>query len=345
MQREYIMYRSRQVQTARLRVQWWARAAIIFAVAFSPLLLRGIADAWANNPIPFWIQALVCSGALAGVFWLFGYNSIQPHLRRTAERAREFYTHTEQGRLAERVRQVAASQAIRGRIENYSGLLTYGLRQYVLGAVAAELKNAREILLKRSEEVEWLNRQVAEFLVSYQVDSTGALPVFQQGRTSSAVRFSLERSEDLQAVAESAPRGVDRFRELISARKLFADWSQPFCDTFLHPLPFLDQLSESFQDRLELDENEARRRAARISTFLDQEVHISVSFLWLKAGGLPAPIRSSHFPTVWNSFPGVRMALSTAGFGQRVVETANAERLYLFESVLGVPTDLLVMSQ
>jgi hypothetical protein len=345
MQREYVMYRARQVQTARLRVQWWTRAAVMFALALSPLALRAIAEAWTTNPIPVWVQALLCSGVLGGVFWWIGHQSIHPVLGRTAERAREYYTHPERGRLFERVRQIVGSPAVAGRIHNYSRLLSYGLRQYVSGAVAAELKRARGILLKRREEVDWLQRQIGEFLVSYQVDASGQLPVFHQGRVSGSVRFSLERSEDLEAVAQSAPRGVDRFRELVSARRLFAGWSQPFCDTFLHPLPFLDQLSESFQDRLEMDDSESRRRASRISAFLEQDVQMGVCFLWLKAGGLPSPVRGSLFPSVWNSFPGVRMALSTSGFGARVVETANAERLYLFESVLGVPTELLVMSQ
>ena len=94
-----------------------------------------------------------------------------------------------------------------------------------------------------------------------------------------------------------------------------------------------------------MDEEESRRRARRISSFLETELHVPVCFLWLKASGLPSAMRGSLYPSVWNSLPGVRMALSTAGFGQRVTETPNNERLYLFESVLGVPTELLVTSE
>ncbi len=342
MQREYAMYRSRQVQTARLAVRWWPRAAVAFAVALSPVVLRGIADSWPSSSEPPWEISPVCAVALGALFWLFGRRAIQPVLSRTAERARQFYTNPERGRLAERVRRIAASEAVAARIGSYTRQLIFGLRQYVQGGVAAELQRARSVLMKRREEVEWLQRQVGEFLLSYQVDASGPVPVFQPGRVTGDVRFSLERSEDLEAVAQSVPPGVDRFRELVASQRLFAGWSKPYCDTFLHPLPFLDRLSEKFHDRLETDEAESRRRAERISSFLEKDLHVPVCFRWLMTDGLPSPQRGSLFPAAWSSLHGVVFALTTSGFGNRAVQTPNTERMYLFESVLGVPTRLLV---
>ena len=282
---------------------------------------------------------------LGGIFWFFGAKMIQPHLERTARRAREFYTDKERGRLAERVRRAAGSDSVGGRIESHARLLVFGLKQYVWGVVAGELQRARATLMRRRDEVDWLQRQVGEFLVSYQVDATRELPVFQAGRSVGDVRYSLETDDDLAAVAQSVPRKADRFRELVASNKLFDSWSQPYCDTFLHPVPFLDRLSERFQDRLELDDAESRRRAQKISFFLENKAHVPVCFRWLAAGGLPTPERGSLFPMIWNSLPGVHMALTTAGFGRRVVETPNTERLYLFESVLGVPNELLVRAK
>jgi hypothetical protein len=159
------------------------------------------------------------------------------------------------------------------------------------------------------------------------------------------VRYSLETDDDLAAVAQSVPRRADRFRELVASSKLFDLWSQPYCDTFLHPVPFLDRLSERFQDRLELDEGESRRRAQKIAYFLENQANVPVCFRWLAEGGLPTPERGSLFPVIWNSLPGVHQALISAGFSRRVVETPNTERLYLFESVLGVPNELLVRAR
>jgi len=292
-----------------------------------------------------WAQVLISALVLGGIFWFFGAKMIQPHLERTARRAREFYTDKERGRLAERVRRAAGSDSVGGRIESHARLLVFGLKQYVWGVVAGELQRARATLMRRRDEVDWLQRQVGEFLVSYQVDATRELPVFQAGRSVGDVRYSLETDDDLAAVAQSVPRKADRFRELVASNKLFDSWSQPYCDTFLHPVPFLDRLSERFQDRLELDDAESRRRAQKISFFLENKAHVPVCFRWLAAGGLPTPERGSLFPMIWNSLPGVHMALTTAGFGRRVVETPNTERLYLFESVLGVPNELLVRAK
>jgi hypothetical protein len=345
MQREYNMYRVRQVQTAQFATRWWPRAAILFAVALTPMILRGIAELWYDNPVPVWAQVLVCAGILGGIFWLFGAKMIQPQLERIARRAREFYTDRERGRLAERVRKAAASPLVGGRIENHARLLVFGLKQYVWGVVAGELQRARTMLMRRREEVDWLQRQVGEFLVSYQVDATRELPVFQAGRATGDVRYSLETDDDLAAVAQSVPRRADRFRELVASSKLFDLWSQPYCDTFLHPVPFLDRLSERFQDRLELDEGESRRRAQKIAYFLENQANVPVCFRWLAEGGLPTPERGSLFPVIWNSLPGVHQALISAGFSRRVVETPNTERLYLFESVLGIPNELLVRAR
>jgi hypothetical protein len=201
------------------------------------------------------------------------------------------------------------------------------------------------MLMRRRDEVEWLQRQIGEFLVSYQVDATRDLPVFQAGRSTGDVRYSLETDDDLAAVAQSVPRKADRFRELVASNKLFESWSEPYCDTFLHPVPFLDRLSERFQDRLELDEFESQRRARKISTFLENKAHVPVCFRWLAAGGLPTAERGSLFPVIWNSLPGVHQALTRAGFSRRIVETSNTERLYIFESVLGVPHELLVRAK
>jgi hypothetical protein len=345
MQREYNMYRARQVQTAQLATRWWPRAAILFAVALTPMILRGVADMGYEDACPIWAQVLLCALLLGGVFWLFGSRMIQPQLERAARRAREFYTDKERGRLAERVRRAAGSPSVGGRIESHARLLVFGLKQYVWGAVAGELQRARAMLTRRQEEVKWLQDQVNEFLISYQVDANREVPVFEAGRNTGNVRYSLETDEDLASVAQSVPRKADRFRELVASNRLFESWPQPYCDTFLHPVPFLDRLSERFQDRLELDEAESRRRAQKIAHFLENQAHVPVGFHWLAASGLPIPEKGSLFPVIWNSLPGVHLALTTAGFGRRVVETPNTERLYLFESLLGVPNELLVRSR
>jgi len=341
MQREYRMFLSRQVQTARLAARWWPRAAILFAVAVTPLFLRGAADLGLEaSMFPDWAQVLVSVVLSGGLFWWFGRKPIQAHLERTVERARAFYTDPDRGRLAERVRAAAASPFVAGRIEAHACLLSFGLKQYAAGVVAAEFQRARSILIKRRNEVEWLRRQVSEFLLSYQVDATPAIPVFQPGRVAGDVRHSLETDDDLAAVAQSVPRTPDRFRQMVASLNTFDFWAQPYCDTFLHPVAFLDKLSERFQDRLELDDQELQRRAGEIVSFLGK-AEVRVCFYWLAAGGLPPSESGALFPAAWRALPGLSHALSTAGFGERALDTPNTERLYLFHASLGVPGELL----
>ncbi len=132
MRQEYLLYRSRQVQTAAMRSKFWPRAAVVFAIAFSPLLLRGLNVDPISGTVPTWVLAPVCAAILALAFWFFGRGSMQPSLDRIAERARQFYTDPEQGRLMERVRQIARSPMVAGRIEAYTDLLVHGLKQYAL---------------------------------------------------------------------------------------------------------------------------------------------------------------------------------------------------------------------
>jgi hypothetical protein len=342
MQREYFLFRTRQVQTAATRIRWWPRIAIVFAIAFSPLMVRGFADTPVKGLMASWLLAPLCAIVLGLIFWQFGRKLMQPALSRTAERAREFYTDPERGRLSERVRQVARSASVAGRIEGYTGLLVYGLKQYALGALADEFRRARHLLIQRREEVQWLRSQVAEFLRSNQVDDRKYPPRFADGRVPSDVRFSMERTEDLEAVAASVPRSPDRFLEQVGQKKPFNSWSRPYCDTFLHPLEFLDQLSKSFSDKFEVDEPEVRRRAGEISAFLQRDARVPVCFQWLVTDGLPAQDRGSLLPVTWKGLPGVMNALAASGFARHVIETPNSERLYLFNYILGVPSELLV---
>jgi hypothetical protein len=342
MQREYFLYRSRQVQTAAMKTTWWPRIAIFFAVAFSPLMMRGFANGPMNDLMPSWVLAPLCALILGAVFWYFGRQFMQPALSSTAERARAFYTDHERGRLSERVRQVANSGNVAGRIEGYADLLVYGTKQYVLGALTDEIRRARLALIQRRDEVQWLRLQVGEFLRSNQVDDRNYPPRFEDGRVPSDVRFSLERTNDLTAVAESVPRNTDRFREQVGVRRLFDSWSRSYCDTFLHPIQFLDQLSTSFADKFEIDESETRRRAAQIATFLQRDVGVPVCFQWLVSDGLPAMDRGSLFPTSWQRFPGVKNALAQSGFAKHTLDTSSSERLYLIQYMLGIPAELLV---
>jgi hypothetical protein len=341
MQREYQMFVSRQVQTARLASRWWPRAAILFAVAVTPFFLRGAADLGLESSVfPDWAQVAVSVVLSGGLFWWFGRKPMQALLERIIERARAFYTDPDRGRLAERVRASVASPLVAGRIETHALLLSFGLRQYAAGLVAAEFQRARSMLVKRRNEVEWLRRQVSEFLLSYQVDPTPLIPEFQPGRVTSDVRCSLETNDDLAAVAQTLPRTPDRFRQMAASLQVFDFWAQTFCDTFLHPVAFLDALSDRFQDKLELDEQELRRRAGEIASFLGK-LKIPVCFHWLAAGGLPPAESGALFPAAWRTLPGLSHALAAAGFGDRVSDTPNTERLYLYNARLGVPCELL----
>ncbi len=209
-------------------------------------------------------------------------------------------------------------------------------------AVAEEFRRVRLALIERRDEVVRLRAQVGEFLRSCQVDDRDYPPRFEDGRTLSDVRFSLERTEDLAAVAKSVPRTADRFRDQICARRLFDSWTKPYQGIFLHPLQFLDQLSGSFADEYEVDEGESKRRAAQIAKFIQSDVRVPVCFHWLVSNGLPIAEHGCLVPEVWKTMQGIDNALSVSGFGRHRLDTPSSERLYLFHSLLGIPAELLV---
>ena len=341
MQQEYVLYRSRQVQTAELKRRWWPRLAILFALAYFPVFVQGFSSGPLSGVAPSWVIAPMGALLLGLVFWKFGRHALHPLIGRIAERGRGFYTDDDRGRLTERVRRVARSAGVAGRIENYTEGLVYGLRQYVLGAVADEFRRARSLLQERHAEVGWLRGQVGDFLLSNHVDDRGTLPQFQEGRIHSDVRFSLERTDDLEAVAQTISKRPDRYREQIGVQKLFNSWSRPYGSRFLHPLKFLDDLSLYFTDKLEVDEHDSRRRAREIAAFLRRDARVSVCFQWFAADGLPSLAQGSLCPATWAGIPEVRSALMESGFASNTITTQNSQRLYLYQAVLGVPSELL----
>ncbi len=342
MRREYALYLARQVQLASLKTRWWPRAAILFAVAFVPVLLAGLTGGPLDGAMSPWILALLASASLGVLFWQFGSMLLHPALRATAERGRDFYTDPDRGRIAERIRRAVRSAAVAGKISAYADFLAGGIKQHALSALADELRQARETLVARRNEIHWLRAQVREFLRSNQVDDREFPPSFQPNRIASNVRFSLERNEDLAQIAATLPRDPGRFREQVAIRHLFTSWSMPFCPTFLHPLQFLDELSKSFTDRSEIEEADTRRRALQIKTFLDDELRMSVCFKWLVTDGLPPVAKGMLIPTAWTRLEGVDAALRNAGFSQHAMATRNPERLYIYQYQLGIPAKLLV---
>ncbi len=343
MQQEYLLHRSRQVQTSAMKSKLWPRVAVVFAIAFSPMLLRGVAVDPINGAVPPWVLAPVCAATLGLAFWFLGRRSMQPSLDRTAERARQFYTDPEQGRLSERVRQIVRAASVAGRIETYTDLLVHGLKQYALTAIADEFHRVRLALIKRRDEVLWLRAQVGEFLRSCQVDDRDYPPRFEDGRSLSDVRFSLEGTEDLAAVAKSLPRMPDRFRDQISSRKLFDSWSMEYSSIFLHPLQFFDQLSESFADESEVNESELRRRSTQITGFIQGDAKgVPVCFHWLVTDGLPILESGCLIPEMWQNRQSINTALSVSGFGQHKITSPGTERLYLLHSLMGIPSELLI---
>ncbi|MGA9069067.1 MAG: hypothetical protein WB424_02360 [Terracidiphilus sp.] len=341
MQLEYRRFLSRQVQTAGTKRELWPRLAVIFAVAFTPLLLRGLSASLISTLMPAWALASTCALTLALIFWLTGRKLIQPALESAAERAREYYIDPAQGRLAERVRRIARSGLVAGRIEAYTDQLAHGLRQNLLVAVTEELRRVRLALAERREEMLWLRAQLGEFLRSCQVDSREYPPRFQDGRPVSDVRRSLERSEDLDASARLIPRTSSSFQNQVHVRRIFNGWQKPYGSLFLYPLRFLDELSEhSFADPYELDEAESRRRADQIAEYM-RTLRVPVCFHWLVANGLPTAENGCLTPSLWLGKQSISQALAAAGFGAHMIETQRSERLYLFHGLFGISSELL----
>jgi hypothetical protein len=360
--REYRQGLSQQVDGTRVSLCWLGLAALV-AAAWSPLVVEAITDL--NPPDPtssfLWRQLyagltvlgvpwLVASSLFLGT-WLLGTLWFQREIEARLARARLAYTHPDQGKLIDRVRQVLRAGPMRTSVSDFTEKIYRGMVRQLRSEIDRAITRIQHRLEERRREVAWLRQQMREFLRTHGVDPANATAeIAAVGLRAASYRVVIERERDLARVLSRNPVTADRFRSMQSEVRPFRQWNKRYCDDFLYPVLFLERLSEEYEDPPEFeaaarDSQETRQaRARELLEFLTQFAQFPVAFVW---GGAPGAVANTDsycvIPPLWLNLPEVDSALSGHGFTrQRILESVDPDRVYLLQVQLGVSSERLL---
>ena len=355
---------TQQVDAMRLRLCWLGLSALV-AAAWSPLVVEAIGDMTPPDPTSsfLWRQlyaAMTGVGVpwvVASVFflatWLIGRFWFQREIEARQARTRLAYTHPDQGKLIDRVRQVLRAGPLRTSVSDFTDRIYRGMVRQLRSEIDRAVTRIQQRLQERRREIAWLRQQMREFLRTHGVDPANATAeIALVGLRNASYRVTIERERDLLRILSRNPATADRFRSMQSEVRPFQQWNRKYCDDFLYPVLFLERLSQEYEDPPESetatrDSQETHQaRARELLQFLAQFAQFSVAFVW---GGSPSAVASTDsycvIPQLWRILPDVEPALSGHGYTrQRIIDSVDPDRAYLLQVQLGVSSERLLGS-
>ncbi len=355
-QAQYHRFRASQVDAARHRSRWPLLLALILAVAISPLAPQAIA-AWEGHSnhilrsLHEWLSSpIILLPLLSLAFFGIAFLAVPSSILKRVQFGLRFFTDKERGRLSAALRQLLApggpvrspvDEMISRRVEDFS----YSVR----GSVGSELQRVIRRLRERRREMLWLRQQLREFLRMHGIDSQQESPGFELSRQDqSGVRHSLERLQDLSRILAYNPPQRDRFRSTQSEFSPFEGWQEQYCETFLHPIDFLDRLSLIYQERVtEREEGQLSQGQeewlSRLVEFISKSGRFDVGFIWAAAEGHTVRANYCVMPPAWSRLQGVRAALEGQAFTEaRRFAGEDPDRAYLLRVQLAIPPEHLL---
>jgi len=229
-------------------LQWfWPLFALVLALGLAPLSVRVAGQL--KPPGPTWLggwvdqavtalhtvnQPLLWTLVWLPLVWLLLALLIQPLITARIARAQRFFTSAERGRFHDHIRDLLAPLR-----ESLLERVRRNIRSSLANDVQKTLSRIGERLAERGREMDWLRRQLNEFL---RLSSQPTTPV----------RKWVSRDGALETMLEANPPIRDRicYRQEALPQP-FAGWNAHFCDAFLDPLRFIDSLSKPYADGYE----------------------------------------------------------------------------------------------
>jgi hypothetical protein len=234
-------------------LQWfWPLLALLLALGLAPLTVQVVADL--KQPPIGWLQALLdglqrvdepiyWTLIWAAVLWPCLALLVQPLIMARIQRAQRFFTSAHRGRFLDGLR--ALVEPLR---DSLLDRVRRNIRSSLANDVLKTLTRVGDRLAERAREMDWLRKQLKAFL---QQSIQPETPVRKWVRREGAFEALLETNPPIRERLCSQQRDLPR---------PFAGWSEHFCDAFLDPLRFIDDLSKQYVDAHERDEE---RRSGR----------------------------------------------------------------------------------
>jgi hypothetical protein len=335
----------------RLLHRFWPLFALLLAlglaslsVRFAPLLtLPGLdrldtlitALRAVDHPLSWTLFWFVC---LWGVLAL----RVQPLITNRIERAQRFFSNTQRGRFHDHLRGL-----VEPLWESLLAPVQHNLCSSLINDVRKTLSRIDDRLAERAREMDWLRRQLNEFL------RLSTQPTM-------AVRQWVRRGLTLETIMQSRP--VERIcYPQDDLPRPFAGWHQRYCDAFLDPLGFIDRLSKPYAEADEAaqerhavgsnlgstggatwgEEDPGERRRALLD-FIDNS-QLAPACRFLQDTGVPEERRWCITAQRWRTIPGMQDELDhrLGIIPDDILPAADRSRLYLLVVQSGIAADNL----
>ncbi|HEV7506938.1 MAG TPA: hypothetical protein VGS07_18755 [Thermoanaerobaculia bacterium] len=357
----YLEAKAEQIDAGRLP-RWWGLLALVVAAAWTPLLLEALAEVPKPDPASHHLlrwgwQALQVFARpwLAGVVLFLaafaaGRFAFQRTLDWRVRRALAFHTDPERGRLTDRIRAaLAPGGGLRAQLDRFAERVERDLAARVRSDVQRETRRVLGLLRERGREALWLRDRLLDFLKGYGLDASLAGEGFERARRRrGGVRQSLERGEELKVLLQkNAPR-PERFRSTQLKKQPFQGWAERYCGAFLHPLRFLDELSEEYPDSADtvLAGGPAAAVRAELLEFLARNGRFHPAFDWPQTEGVSVVLSHALVPASWSVVPEVTRLLHDYGWTDaKISRGGDPGRVYLLRVQLGVTPERLLARQ
>jgi hypothetical protein len=353
-------------QQERLDVEglrwWWPLLGVALAAGLTPLITELLGDIPPPDVTRFLLDRAyaalqrINNGAVVGAAlfagsWAAGALAFQRSLGGRLDRARRFYSDEERGRFVDRLRSgTAEGGALRAPVDELIERLLFNIHQSVRGEVSRELGRVLGRLRERSREMSWLTNQLREFLRMHGFTGEALRP--EEGRldrNDSGIRYSMERSEDFEAMLRSNPPGPERYRSTQAEDPPFGEWDDRYSHSFLVPLAFLERLSRLYKDPFQQElaqpgrGPQQERIARELLTFLNKRSRFSLAFRFEAQQGVAPDQRYCLIPELWKRLDGIEAELIGLRMSDKFVLTGEDNgRGYLLRFQSGVDPQCLL---
>lgn len=214
------------------------------------------------------------------------------------------------------------------------------IRSSLANDIQKTLSRIGDRLAERAREMDWLRRQLGEYLRLSSQPTT-------------AVRKWLQSPDALDSMLKANPPIRDRicYRQDALPRP-FEGWNEHFCDAFLDPLRFIDVLSKPYAE--DYEQRQEKRNAAEdlperrreLIDFIDRS-NLALSCRFLQDSGVTDEQRWCIAAQRWKNIPGMADELNNrlGVVGADIVPAADRSRVYLLTLQIGVDAGRLEREQ
>ena len=361
--RRYQRFKQQQLNPYGLR-KWWPLYGLLLGIGLTPPLVDALSlpppdpltapFLWQRlHPLLQWLaeHPLVMLLLSSALLWGLAAGIAQSGVTGRLDQARRFWCDPERGRLVGRLRSLLSADGDLGR---HMGVFLRHLRQDMVmsirSEVGQELGHVLKRLRKRQRELTWLRGQLREFLVFHGINPDVPNEKWtRMDHEQTGIRHTMEQYQDYERILHTNPPGTERFLSMQAQNRPFNHWDERYCDAFMYPLRFIDELSEQYRDPFEGELVQSginageNARTRELRDFLNRHGSFPTAFSWRAQEGVPVDQLYCLLPKIWLGLQGIPDTLAGLGITEsRHLVGTDAARAYLVRVKVGVETTCLV---